>query len=191
MVVGALNFSRHFLAFRNLSLRPYRKDSEGKAVLIVLGSSIVLVTMVLWLNGTYSGFADALRHSFFNVVSIATTTGFVTPMMLLQDPALTKVVIVTLPEPTPVTEARELQADLARAGITAWAWVVNYSLTAAQPQSPFLRLRAAAEESCLAEVMAVSGRAAVVPMLGREPVGEADLLRLTHQTVPRRRVATG
>jgi len=78
MVIGALNFSRHFLAFRNLSLRPYRKDSEGKAVLIVLGSSIVLVTMMLWLTGTYSGFGDALRHSFFNVISIATTTGFVT-----------------------------------------------------------------------------------------------------------------
>jgi len=78
MIIGALNFSRHFLAFRSLSLRPYRKDSEGKAVIIVLGSSIVLVTMVLWLNGTYAGFADSLRHSFFNVISIATTTGFVT-----------------------------------------------------------------------------------------------------------------
>jgi trk system potassium uptake protein TrkH len=78
MVVGAINFSRHFLAFRSLSLRPYRRDSEGKAVIIVLASSIVLVTMVLWLNGTYAGFADALRHAFFNVISIATTTGFVT-----------------------------------------------------------------------------------------------------------------
>ena len=78
MVVGAINFSRHFLAFRSLSLRPYRKDSEGKAVIIVLGSSIVLVTMVLWLNDTYTGFADSLRHSLFNVISIATTTGFVT-----------------------------------------------------------------------------------------------------------------
>jgi trk system potassium uptake protein len=78
MIVGALNFSRHFLALRNLSLRPYRKDSEAKAVLIVLGGSVVLVTMFLWLNGTYSGFAESLRHSFFNVISIATTTGFVT-----------------------------------------------------------------------------------------------------------------
>ena len=78
MVVGAINFSRHFLAFRNLSLRPYRTDSEGKAVIIVLTGSVVLVTMMLWLNGTYSGFAEALRHSFFNVISIATTTGFVT-----------------------------------------------------------------------------------------------------------------
>ena len=78
MVVGAINFSRHFLAFRNLSLKPYKSDSEGKAVLIVLGSSVMLVTMVLWLNETYSGFAETLRHALFNVVSIATTTGFVT-----------------------------------------------------------------------------------------------------------------
>jgi trk system potassium uptake protein TrkH len=44
----------------------------------VLGSSILLVTMMLWLSGTYPGFAESLRHSFFNVISIATTTGFVT-----------------------------------------------------------------------------------------------------------------
>jgi len=78
MVIGAINFSRHFLAFRNLSFKPYKSDSEGKAVLIVLGSSVVLVTMVLWLGDTYSGFAETLRHALFNVVSIATTTGFVT-----------------------------------------------------------------------------------------------------------------
>jgi trk system potassium uptake protein len=78
MIVGAINFSRHFLAFRNLTLKPYKSDSEGKAVLIVLGSSVALVTLLLWLGGTYPGFAQALRHSLFNVVSIATTTGFVT-----------------------------------------------------------------------------------------------------------------
>jgi len=78
MIVGAINFSRHFLAFRNLSLKPYMSDSEGKAVLIVLGSSVMLVTLVLWLNETYSGFAETLRHALFNVISIATTTGFVT-----------------------------------------------------------------------------------------------------------------
>ena len=78
MVVGALNFSRHFLAFRSLSFKPYTTDSEGKAVLIVLGASVVLVSVLLWLDGTYSGFAEGFRHSVFNVVSIATTTGFVT-----------------------------------------------------------------------------------------------------------------
>src|SRR4030095_11515574 len=70
MVVASLNFSRHFLSFRNLTLKPYKKDSEGKAVLIVLGASVLVVTMMLWLAGIYSGFSQALRHSLFNVVSI-------------------------------------------------------------------------------------------------------------------------
>jgi trk system potassium uptake protein TrkH len=78
MVVAALNFSRHFLAFRSLSFKPYRTDSEGKAVLIVLGSSVLLVSVLLALNGTYPTTMEGLRHSVFNVVSIATTTGFVT-----------------------------------------------------------------------------------------------------------------
>jgi trk system potassium uptake protein TrkH len=78
MLTAALNFSRHFLAFRNLTLRPYRTDSEGKAVLIVIGGSVAMVTMALWISGVYPGFAQALRYSLFNVVSIATTTGFAT-----------------------------------------------------------------------------------------------------------------
>jgi trk system potassium uptake protein TrkH len=78
MVVAALNFSRHYLAFRSLSFRPYRNDSEGKAVLIVLGASVVLVSVLLALDGTYPTTMEGLRHSVFNVVSIATTTGFVT-----------------------------------------------------------------------------------------------------------------
>src|SRR6188768_794914 len=78
MVVAALNFSRHFLAFRSLSLKPYRTDSEGKAVLIVIGSSVALVSALLWIDGTYPTMTEGIRHSMFNVVSIATTTGFVT-----------------------------------------------------------------------------------------------------------------
>ena len=78
MVIAALNFSRHFLAFRSLSFKPYRSDSEGKAVLIVLAVSIVLVSALLALDGTYPTVMEGFRHSVFNVVSIATTTGFVT-----------------------------------------------------------------------------------------------------------------
>src|SRR4051812_671417 len=47
MIIASLNFSRHFLAFRNLTLRPYKSDSEAKAVLLVIGGSVVLVTMSL------------------------------------------------------------------------------------------------------------------------------------------------
>ena len=104
---------------------------------------------------------------------------FVTPLMRLQDPAQTKVVIVTLPETTPVLEAEELQGDLARAGITPWAWVVNGSLTAAAPSSPFLRARAHAEAEPLTRVKGLCRRVAVLPLLAREPVGAAALSELT------------
>jgi trk system potassium uptake protein TrkH len=78
MLIGATNFSRHFLAMRNLSLNPYKRDSEGKAVFILMGSSVAVVTVALWLDGDYSGFGESLRHAAFSVVSIATTAGFVT-----------------------------------------------------------------------------------------------------------------
>jgi arsenite-transporting ATPase len=76
-----------------------------------------------------------------------------TPMMRLQDQTRTKILIVTLAEPTPVLEAAALQEDLRRAGIEPWAWVVNNSLAAAQPPSPLLRRRAAHE---LDEIEAVA-----------------------------------
>jgi trk system potassium uptake protein TrkH len=78
MIVGALNFSRHYLAFRNLSFKPYKSDTEAKAVLILLGFSVALVSTLLWIDGTYPTTMEGLRHSMFNVISIATTTGFVT-----------------------------------------------------------------------------------------------------------------
>lgn len=78
MVVAALNFSRHFLAFRSLSLKPYKTDSEAKAVLTLLGSSVVLVSVLMSIDGTYPTTLEGFRHSVFNVVSLATTTGFVT-----------------------------------------------------------------------------------------------------------------
>src|SRR6187455_1883347 len=78
MIVAALNFSRHFLAFRSMSFKPYATDSEGKAVLTVLAGSVVLVAALLAFDGTYPTTMEGFRHSVFNVVSIATTTGFVT-----------------------------------------------------------------------------------------------------------------
>jgi len=78
MVLASLNFARHFMAFRTLSLQPYLKDSEGKAIFITLGVSVAIVTAVLWADKQYSSFGESLRHAAFAVVSIATTTGFVT-----------------------------------------------------------------------------------------------------------------
>ncbi len=105
---------------------------------------------------------------------------FTTPMMQLQDNKQTKVLIVTLAETTPVLEAANLQADLRRAGIEPWAWIVNNSIAAARPHSPLLRQRANNE---LREIDAVATqharRYAVVPLLTEEPVGVERLLGLT------------
>lgn len=70
---------------------------------------------------------------------------FSTPMMQLQDPERTKVLLVTLPETTPVLEAANLQADLERAGIHPWGWIINNSLSIAETRSPLLRQRAQQE----------------------------------------------
>ncbi|MDP3743735.1 MAG: arsenical pump-driving ATPase [Methylotenera sp.] len=97
---------------------------------------------------------------------------FTTPMMQLQDPKQTKILIVTLAEKTPVLEAANLQADLQRAGIEPWAWVINNSVAATTTTSSLLHQRALNE---LVEINAVatkySKRYAVVPMLKDEPIG--------------------
>lgn len=104
---------------------------------------------------------------------------YTTPLMRLQDPKRTKVLIVTLAETTPVLEAANLQADLNRAGIAAWAWVINTSVAASHAQSPLLRQRAANE---LREINAVATRHArryaVVPLLQQEPIGVERLQAL-------------
>ena len=108
------------------------------------------------------------------------STHYLTPMMQLQDPKQTKVLLVTLAETTPVLEAANLQADLRRAGIEPWAWVINNSIAAATVQSNLLHQRAANE---LPEIEAVATiqaqRYAVVPLLKEEPVGVERLLELS------------
>ncbi|MDE8670218.1 arsenical pump-driving ATPase [Pseudarthrobacter sp. H3Y2-7] len=110
---------------------------------------------------------------------VGDTMGFVTPLMRLQDPAQTKVVLVTLAETTPVLEAEELQGDLERAGIHPWAWVINNSIAAAHPQSPFLQARAASEMEQITKVHTLTDRTALIPLLPEEPTGENRLSALT------------
>jgi arsenite-transporting ATPase len=105
---------------------------------------------------------------------------YLTPMMQLQDPKQTKVLLVTLAETTPVLEAANLQADLQRAGIEPWAWIINNSLAASTTQSVLLRQRAHNE---LREINAVAKqytkRYAIVPLLKDEPIGVTALLELS------------
>lgn len=114
---------------------------------------------------------------------------FTTPMMQLQDPRQTKVLIVTLAETTPVLEAAGLQEDLRRAGIDPWAWIVNQSIAAAPTLSPLLQRRAANERPRIEEVARKHARRyAVVPLLREEPVGASALMALAS---PSRLAAAG
>ena len=103
-----------------------------------------------------------------------------TPLMRLQDSAYTRIIIVALPETTPVLEASALQDDLRRAGIEPYAWVINASLAAARPHDPLLRCRAGAEIPQIAKVKdRLARRVALVPFQAEEPVGAARLAALT------------
>jgi arsenite-transporting ATPase len=84
---------------------------------------------------------------------------------------------VTLPEPTPVLEAQSLQADLRRAGIEPWGWLVN-QLLPANVQAPLLKVRAVSQYQQLAGVAALTARHACVPLQGDDPVGRQALLAL-------------
>lgn len=77
MLLAAMNFARHYVAIRRLTIAPYRTDPEAKALLFVMGLSALLVAIVLLVDGRYAGSWESLRHALFAVVSIGSTTGFV------------------------------------------------------------------------------------------------------------------
>ena len=87
----------------------------------------------------------------------------------LRDPEFTRVLLVTLPEATPVHEAAQLQRDLARAGITPFAWVVNQSLTPLAVHDPVLASRRRRERRYIQEVQELAARVALTPW-GEFPV---------------------
>lgn len=74
----------------------------------------------------------------------------------LHDPAQTEVVIVTLPEATPVYEAERLRDDLNRTGIESRWWVVNQCLSLGDVTDPMLRARAASEQQWIDRIDALS-----------------------------------
>ena len=76
MLLSAINFATHFLAWHRRSLRVYRVDPEAKVLLLVVGLAVLLVAVYLLWARVYPDFGTALRYAAFNVVSIATTTGY-------------------------------------------------------------------------------------------------------------------
>jgi trk system potassium uptake protein TrkH len=76
MLLAGINFGTHFLAWRRWSFAPYVRDPEARLYLIAVIGSVFGIAYYLFANQIYPSFWTALRFSAFNVVSIATTTGF-------------------------------------------------------------------------------------------------------------------
>ncbi|MFN3884985.1 MAG: TrkH family potassium uptake protein, partial [Rhodocyclaceae bacterium] len=76
MLLAGINFATHFLAVHGRSLRPYLRDPELGWYLVVVLGSVVGIAIYLRAHDAYPDFMTALRHAAFNVVSIATTTGY-------------------------------------------------------------------------------------------------------------------
>ncbi|HYQ72877.1 MAG TPA: TrkH family potassium uptake protein [Gammaproteobacteria bacterium] len=78
MLLAGMNFALHFMAWRTMSLSPYRYDSEVKAYLVVLAIVTTITVVYLYYTHTFVFFSDALHAGLFQAVSIGTTTGFTT-----------------------------------------------------------------------------------------------------------------
>ena len=103
----------------------------------------------------------------------------ITPLMRLQDASMTRVIIVTLPEVTPVSQAAALQDDLRRAQIEPWAWVINKSIAASGTSDPLLQARLAGERRQTERIgNGLAQRTFVLPWLPEPPVGVEALTKL-------------
>lgn len=97
----------------------------------------------------------------------------------LRDPNFTRVLIVTLPEATPVHEAAALQLDLRRAQIEPFAWVINQSIAPTETCEPLLLARSRDEAPYIREVTSrFARRTAIVGWAPEEPVGTERLRQL-------------
>lgn len=78
MVVAGINFSLHYIAIRRHTISHYLVDSEVKAFLLILAALSVITITMLIIDGTFKDTSTAIRLGLFQVISIATTTGFTT-----------------------------------------------------------------------------------------------------------------
>ncbi len=144
--------------------------AQARSGFVVLDTAPTGHTLLL-LDATGAYHRDVIRG-----LSEREATRLVTPLMRLQDPGYTKVILVTLPETTPVSEAAQLQTDLRRAGVEPFAWIVNASLAATGTRDPLLRRRMVAEIGQIERVRReYAKRVAIVPWMQEEPIGPQRL----------------
>lgn len=104
----------------------------------------------------------------------------VTPLMRLQDADYTKIILVTLPETTPVSQAQALQEDLRRARIEPFAWVINKNILATGTGDPLLTARLRGESQQIARITeGLAKKTFALPWLVHPPVGVDELCGLT------------
>jgi len=78
MLVAGVNFALHFLSWRSRDPRIYLSDPELRAYLRILAGTCTIVLVYLWASGYYASPIEAATKGIFQVVSVATTTGFTT-----------------------------------------------------------------------------------------------------------------
>lgn len=138
---------------------------QAKRKFVVIDTAPTGHTLLL-LDTAGSYHREIMRNTGMDVSKIKT------PYMSLQDAELSKVILISLPETTPMREAAALQDDLKRAGITPYAWVVNQSLSMhEQFNDALLKKRAAAELDVIEEIQNKhTERAYGIPFLPEEEV---------------------
>lgn len=147
--------------------------SEGRCAFVVLDTAPTGHTLLL-MDAT-----GAYHRQMVREFDAAGGGRIVTPLMRLQDPAYTKIIVVTLPEIIPVSQAAALQEDLRRAHIEPYAWVVNKSILMAGTSDPLLNARLGGERKQMERIEAgLAGRLFVVPWLTTPPIGVAQLSRI-------------
>ncbi|MDO9180897.1 MAG: arsenical pump-driving ATPase [Bacteriovorax sp.] len=103
----------------------------------------------------------------------------VTPLMRLQDPLYTQIIIVTLPEITPVSQAAALQEDLRRAKIEPYAWVINKSILASGTHDVLLTARMNGERKQVERIKkGLASNIFILPRQVTPPIGIEVLSKL-------------